>query len=306
MDSGMPGRPRRPVRKFLPCLLLLCLTGCALQQEATPLFDDLQEIAQSYQAASAVNLYQFPPPRDPLGRNLFRLLLDRLNLYAQNHPTQEGRDVLAFMRGGCLMRLGAYQQAALAWEDTPSSSPLKQPALTWKNRAEQLSLLRQSTPGGPALEDWLKMLEKREEQLQKLWKKWEGTEAAPFVRREWEQCQREKALFLFRHRFLWAEGAEPALKAGHQLLKAHKNSARRGQNHLLMARFYLEMAQDYAVLHPPDLLEFEMETLLYYVEKGRDYAWPLTEYDGQPEKFEATALLKEAEALVRRARRDGQ
>src|SRR5215510_2447710 len=92
---------------------------------ATAPYEDLVEVLATLTWHLRDDLYRFPAPKDPTGRDLFKLALTRLESWEKRFPGRM-RDVTTLGRAQALERLGEYQRAADAYKEVASliDSPL--------------------------------------------------------------------------------------------------------------------------------------------------------------------------------------
>src|SRR5262249_33357295 len=103
---------------------------------ATAPYEDLVEVLATLTWHLRDDVYRFAPPKDPMGHDLYKLSLTRLESWEKRFPGRM-RDVTTLGRAQALERLGDYQRSADAYGQVAamSGSPLASRARADAERA---------------------------------------------------------------------------------------------------------------------------------------------------------------------------
>ncbi len=298
----------RPTWLFRISLIWLLLVGVSCQRadnsvRSVSAHDALLTILVEYRRYSETDLYRFDIPQNLSGMNIFRVTLQRLEYYEQNHPGIN-TDIVRFTRAESYARLRAFSLAIEEFGRVGSDEPseLSQKAL---QRAEYFSAIDAALTmenSTNSMEDYLQILDLQMARLEKLRSADDNDPEAYFILREIEKMMVEKALVLFRNRFVMRDGALRALDLMDEIIEQHATSRLIYRHHLMLGRYQYELAQDLAVANPADGLQFDMELFENLLREARGELVLVAQADGYYEKFEAAALLDALEAFERKIR----
>lgn len=272
-----------------------------------PPYENLLLLQADFMRYARTDLYRTEIPMDLSGQNVFRATLARLEYYEQTNPG-DNTDVVRFIRGQTLARLGEFGRAARRFDEVAAmaDTPLAQKAA---ERAERMRLLEDAARRPEhvgELGGFFAELERRRERLAGLEEQFAGAYDAILARCALEAAEVEYALALFRNRFVVDRGAARAIEFGEELLERHAESRLVHAHRLMLGEFYCELASDLAALEPPDGLGFDGELFHSLARSARKHFLLVSRADGYDEKPIAAARLEALEALVRKVRKREQ
>jgi len=304
--SSPPHRAARLALAASVCVALACGRHHPPPAPAQP-HETLLLILADFRRVSETDIYRHAIPRDITGQNYLRATLARLDSYERAYPGRDA-DIVDFVRAQAYARLGEFALAIDAYgrvSDTEESEL----AARASERIDALIRLRNAaapSPQGRRLDHYLVDLERRAERLSDFAD--DATDDDPeafdavLARREIERVEVERALALFRNRYVVDNGAARAIDLAGELIERHARSHNVQAHRLMLGRFHFELARDMTVLTPPDRLGFDTALCFDLIATARDLFLTVSQADGYDEKLEAAALLDEIEAFARKVR----
>lgn len=211
-------------------------------------------------------------------------------------------DVLAFARGECLERLGAWEGAAAAFAQAAATSSTLVGAATQRaTNAARMAELTDRSKLSPTLEGCLNDLEVMQHQLRAWSDRTPGWPISAFINLERERAQEDYARLLFTNRMVLDRGTERALEAAQGLTVEHARSAR-AMHHQIAAGTMLEaLARDWTVRNRPEENGMpESSPWNSWVSAAREAYRKAALADGDPAKPEAQARLRALDAYALR------
>lgn len=261
-------RPFRKARAQAPLLSLALaaafwLAGCA---GAAPPSPYPHEFVLTVIAELKLNLaqdpYRFAPGKDLQGRNIYRVTLARLDSLDELADPAYA-DSLAFARGECLERLGAWTDAAAAFDRATTAtagnaaggdggSLAAQAKLRSEAARKMGKLVDRASMERASIEAYLNDLEVMGRRLTE----WAGENPvwpyASFAKLEAARGREERALILFDNRRVLRDGAERAIQAAESLPSDFADSWRVSEHWLAVGGLYERLARDWNREVPPD------------------------------------------------------
>jgi tetratricopeptide (TPR) repeat protein len=243
--------------------------------------------------------YTQPPGTDLEGRNIFRVTLERL---AQLEPLldAEYEDVLAFARGECLERLGAWPEAAQAFAQAgATSSTLAAAALRRGEQALRMAALIDPAKFSPDLRGRMNDLQVAQQKL----REWAG-ESPPwpigsFIEVERERAQEQQARLQFT--------IERAIAPTQALAADNTRSSRAMQHQITLGTAFETMAREWTGIYRPEQTGIpEDAPWAGWVEAAREAYRKAALADGNPAKPEAQARLRALDAYALRMQNLGR
>lgn len=245
--------------------------------------------------------YRQAPGRDLEGQNVFRVTLKRLDALKGLTDASQS-DVIAFGRGQCLARLGAWPEAAEAFEAAAAAqTSIEAEARAQARVCGRMAELTDRTKFTPTLEGYLNDLDVLERRLNQ----WLAENPTPptgsLILREREYVQEERVRLLFTNRMVREAAAEQALAACAQLVADNVQSRRAMEHQLMLGSLYETLARDWEARHRADGLVFEgAEAWTGWIEQARAAYRVAAQADGVPVKPEAQARLRALDAYALR------
>ncbi|MFH0793921.1 MAG: hypothetical protein V2A74_07810, partial [bacterium] len=234
------------------------------------------------------DLYRFPYPLDLSGQNLFKATLVRLANYEKLHPDRFREEVL-YAKGLCYERLGDYPAAMKNYSEAEAAqNGLTLVAAARRQKVARLSAIVDANRDRTSLDRYLAELKFQIDDLDALTKDWnDDQDFGPLARLEREALQRERALVLFRNRYVIPDGSRAGLDAAEELIESNPDSRSHYSHLLMLGDFYSELAHDYVILYDPARAEFESDEFDRLVSAAQRLYFEVSEADGYPEKLEA-------------------
>ena len=287
------------MKRFL--LLWALLTACASQREPNPLYaptESVLEVISVLRLHIDDDTYRFPPARDFTRKNIYRVVLSRLESLEEIHEEkfQSGylTDVILFAKGRALERLSAYGLAAQHYNRVLDlNSPLREQAYFSRSVCEKLDTASRIEPAsgatpGEAMSDF----DRRMQMLKELEAEVEGTHYVPVVREELERAARARAEYFGARRAIepWLDVI--ALQQYQQLVQDNAESKYRNAHLLDLADLYAALSRHYTRRHPPTSLDFDPATFDEYAFSATRLYEAVSRQDGAIEKIEAARKLE--------------
>lgn len=291
-------------RTLGPVLLALLAAGCSSVRppDPAPPYENLLMVVADYRRHADLDLYRHPIPTDLSGQNILRATLERLQFHEAKFPG-ENPDIVAYTRAACYLRLGEFDRAAGAFaslSEENASPLLRAKALESAEKARILASAARSAADTPTLRDYLDDLEARREKLARAEAQLEGHYEECLARRERERIEMEKALALFRNRYVIPDGSGQALKLMQSIVEYHAQSRLRFAHRLALGHFYFELARDMTKLTPPDRATFDVKLFEELTQAALKEFAATARADGYEEKIEAEAMFDAVEGFLRR------
>jgi hypothetical protein len=280
---------------------LLTMTVCAaraLAGDATgpyAPYEDLVQVLADFSWHARDDVYRFPPPKDPLERDLALLTLRRLEGWEKRYPGRL-RDVTVFGRARALERLGEYRRAADAYREVATSStPLASEAATGADRAQAFADAAALPEEGDDLTAQLTALRRKLDAWAALAERYRDTPHEALVLVEEERLESRAAGLVTLHRQALEDGEATAERALRFLIEKHAESKNLPTHILRLADLYAGQARDYVDRHHRPLA-FVEDDFLRLADRAMDAYRKVATWDGTPEKPEGQARFAAFEA----------
>lgn len=287
----------------LACLVLgvafLLAPGRSAAGDAAAIFapyEDLTEVLATLAWHLDDDLYRFPPAKDPTGRDVFALALERLERWEIRFP-QRLRDATTYARAQALERVGEWARAARAYGAVAAmdESPLRERAATDRQRAEAFAGAAALPEDGPDLRSRLSALGRKLDAWAALVARYTATPYEALALVEEERLERRAAELLVRHRHDLERGDETAERALRFLVQKHADSKELPAHVLALADLQATIAREWLAAH--DLpLTFDEAEFCSRVDRALDTYRKVATWDGAPEKPEAQGRFAALEA----------
>ena len=287
------------MKRFL--LLWVLLAACTSQREPNPLYaptESVLEVVSVLRLHIDDDTYRFPPARDFTGKNIYRVVLGRLEsleeIHGEKYRSGYLTDVILFAKGRALERLTAYELAAQHYDRVLDlESPLREQAYVSRSVCEKLDTASHIEPAsgataGEAMSDF----DRRMQMLKELEAEVEGTHYLPVVREELERAARARAEYFGARRTIepWLDVI--ALQQYQQLVQDNAESKNRNAHLLDLADLYSALSRHYARRYPPTSLDFDPATFDEYAFGATRLYEAVSQQDGAIEKIEASRKLE--------------
>ncbi|MCZ6569987.1 MAG: hypothetical protein O7B23_07500 [Deltaproteobacteria bacterium] len=282
-------------------LLWVLLAACTSQREPNPLYaptENVLEVVSVLRLHIDDDTYRFPPARDFSGKNIYRVVLRRLESLEEIHEEkfQSGylTDVILFAKGRALERLTAYELAAQHYKRVLDlESPLRKQAYFSRSVCEKLDSASRIEPAsgatpGEAMSDF----DRRTQMLKQLQAEVEGTHYVPVVREELERTAAVRAEYFGARRTIepWLDVI--ALQQYQLLVQDNAESKYRNAHLLELADLYAALSRHYTRRYPPISLDFDPATFDEYAFGATRLYEAVSQQDGAIEKIEASRKLE--------------
>lgn len=287
----------------------LLFAGCYRQSPAVPSVSpsaSLLEIVRPFEEQAWLDLYRLPAPVDSLGDSLYRTTLARLKAWERAHPDGADRDIVFFVRGQACLRLGQFEAAGRHFQRVAemADTALREKA---RERSAVTVLFTKALSGAnreASLRDYLDQTGVQVGRLASLSRQLETDFDRSLALRERESLERERALLLFRNRYVLDGGSDSGLAALENLVAEHPESDRLASHQLLLGEACMQMARDMYLLTPESGRGVYKKQITRLLEKARRIFLRVAHSDGFPEKPEGAALFEAASAFLGRIERD--
>jgi hypothetical protein len=259
-------------------------------------YEDLVEVLATLTWHLRDDLYRFPAPKDPTGRDLFRLSLTRLESWEKRFPGRM-RDVTAYGRAEALERLGEYKKAVDAYGQVAAipGSPLAIKAKDAATRVQPLADAAALPEGGDGVEQQLGALRKKLDAWGALVASCEGKPCESLARVEEERLERATAGLVVDHRRDLEHGDETAEHARRFLIEKHADSKNLPAHVLRLGDLYADLAHEYLAAHDRPL-DFDEDDFVREADRALETYHKVATWDGAKEKPEGQARFNAMEA----------
>lgn len=300
---GGHGRPSRVMRSTrLVCgavLAILLAAPVARAGDATGAqapYEDVTEVLATLAWHLDDDLYRYPRAKDPTGRDVFRLSLERLEAWETRFPTRL-RDVTTFGRAQCLERLGEYQRATTAYGQVAAmpGSPLAAKAREQQARAKSFADTLAMTDDGPDMQARLAALQKKLDAWNVLIQANAGTPYENIGRVEEERLEVKAANLVVEHRHGIERGDETADRALRFIVEKHAESKNLPAHVLALGALQEAVARDWFSFHDRPLT-FDEDAFILQTDRALDTYRKVATWDGAPEKPEGQGRFQALES----------
>jgi len=259
-------------------------------------YEDLVEVLATLTWHLHDDLYRFPAPKDPTGRNLYRLSLTRLESWEKRFPGRM-RDVTAYGRAEALERLGEYKKAVDAYGQVAamSESQLASKAKDAAAKVQPLADAAALPEGGDGVEQQLGLLRKKLDAWGALVTSCEGKPCESLARVEEERLECATAGLVVDHRLDLEHGDETAEHALRFLIEKHADSKNLPAHVLRLGDLYADLAHEYLAAHDRQL-EFDEDEFVREADRALETYHKVATWDGAKEKPEGQARFNAMEA----------
>ena len=263
---------------------------------ATAPYEDLVEVLATLTWHLRDDVYRFPPPKDPTGRDLYKLALARLTSWEKRFPGRM-RDVTTLGRAQALERLGAFEHAAVAYEEVAgmADSPLAARGREGAERARGFAEAAALPETGDGVEAQLNALRRKLDAWGTLVEHHRDTPHAALALVEEERLERATTRLVVDHRRDLERGDETAEKALRFLIQKHADSKNLPAHVLRLGDLYADQARDYVSAHERPL-DFNENDFLTLADRALDTYHKVATWDGVREKPEGQARFAGLEA----------
>lgn len=290
---------RLPVAGLLLGVAVLLPSSRSAAGDAAAVFapyEDLTEVLATLAWHLDDDLYRFPVPKDPTGRDVFALALGRLERWEIRFPNRL-RDATTFARAQALERLGEWARAARAYGavEAMPESPLREHATRHRQRAEAFASAAALPEDAPDLRGRLAALGRKLDAWAALVARHAGTPHEALALIEEERVERRAAELLVRHRHDLERGDETAERALRFLIEKHAESKELPAHVLALADLQATVAREWLTAH--DLpLAFDEAEFCSRVDRALETYRKVATWDGAPEKREGQSRFAALDA----------
>ena len=260
-------------------------------------YEDLLEVLSVHAWHLGDDPYRRPVATDANGRNVFLSTLDRLEGWRTRFPSRLP-DIVEFARAQAFERIGAWDDAALAYEHVAvlTDSPLASAASSHREVAERFRETDAMPESGRTLQAVLDALAAKLDAWRDL--AVDGLDATHqrLTLVEIERLETRTALLLTRHRHALTDGDATAERALRALIERHPESKLLPRHVLRLADFYAHVAEDYADTRDRPV-DFDPSVFDGLVDRALDAYQKLAAWDGIPEKPIAAARFDAVQSL---------
>jgi len=263
---------------------------------ATAPYEDLVEVLATLTWHLRDDVYRFAPPKDPMGHDLYKLSLTRLESWEKRFPGRM-RDVTTLGRAQALERLGDYQRSADAYGQVAamSGSPLASRARADAERAHAFADAAALPETGEGVAEQLGPLRRKLDAWGALVEKYKDTPYEPVALVEEERLERATTRLVVEHRREIEKGDETAEKALRFLIQKHADSKNLPAHVLRLGDLYADLAREYVLQHDRPL-GFNEEEFVSRTDRALDTYHKVATWDGAREKPEGQARFAALEA----------
>jgi len=258
-------------------------------------YEDVVQVLADFTWHAKDDVYRFPPPKDPTGRDLYHLTVRRLEGWEKRYPGRL-RDVTTFGRARALERLGEYRAAADAYRtlvDAPS--PLITDARAGATRAGAFAAAAELPEDGDDLTTRLAALRHKLDTWAELVERYEGSPWEPLALVEEERLEARTAALVVTNRRDLTDGSATAEQALRFLIEKHADSKNLPRHILRLADLYADLAREYADTHERPRA-FEEDEFVRRADRALDTYRKVATWDGAPEKPEGQARFAALDA----------
>ncbi len=265
--------------------------------------ESLLTIIAEFQRYRDADLYRFPYPKDVSGQNVFKATLVRLANYETLYPKKYG-ELIAYTRAQAYARLGEYETAEWFCKEAQAfrGDLADKCAEDLKTLAEFRTAVAY-TRQAETLADFQKALEERIARCRSLvdgHPKQEPWRSLALC--EWEQAEVDLAEFQWANRQVMRDGPKRAMDYLEALRSRHRQSKNFYRHTLRLGDWAYEMAEEYAILFPPERAAFLWEEFERWTARARSLYLEVAQSFGAAERIEAAARQAALEALEHRVR----
>jgi hypothetical protein len=259
-------------------------------------YEDLVEVLATLTWHLHDDLYRFPPPKDPTGRDLYKLSLTRLESWEKRFPGRL-RDVTAFGRAEALEHLGEYQRAVEAYGQVAAmpESPLAPKAKDAATKMQPLVDAAALPETGDGVEQQLTALRRKLDAWGALVTRCERTPCESLARVEEERLERATAGLVVDHRLDLEHGDATAEQALRFLIQKHADSKNLAAHVLRLGDLYADLAHEYLAAHDRPLV-FDEDEFVKRADRALETYHKVATWDGAKEKPEGQARFTAVEA----------
>lgn len=279
-------------KNLLIIFVIISLFNCAhftAPPEIQP-YENLLSIIADFNSHLNDDFYSFPYPRDVSGQNLYKATIVRILNYRSLLP-EKSNDIINYTLGLAYEKLGDYTNAIDNYKSISEDSELKGKAKERLAVVEEFHSIVDTSPNTSSLRLYLDSLEKKNESLEALVKKYTDTEYEPLALVEQELADIEYTLFLIANKYIIKDGVVKSITQLKDLTKKYWGSKNIYDHYLRLGDFYFDMAKEYSVLYSPQLNNFSTDEFEKYINSARNYYFIVDQADGSEEKPEARAKL---------------
>ena len=302
------------LRRAMAALAVVALLAGCGSGRSNPAFEpheNLLSILADLERYTGHDLYRYRAPLDPAGTNLYRASLVRLRNYERLHPDRYP-DVVAFARGRALERLDDHEQAAEAFGavmemDTPIAAEAAEAMAINRLFARVQAMSHQAE----TMHDYIETLARQRDAFQSLAEPYTTTDSVRGVygalaMRQVERLDVLRAEAMWKYRHLFDSGTEQALRAWHDVLDTHQESARIEQHRLRVADCFYEQAREYGQEFDPETAAFDWEVFRKITSEAMALYRQVERAYGYPERLEAEGKIAALNATINRVREMSQ
>ena len=266
---------------------------------ATAPYEDLIEVLATLSWHLRDDAYRFPPPKDPTGRDLYKLALVRLQSWEKRFPGRM-RDVTTLGRSQALERLGEFDNAHAAYGEVEAmtDSPLAPKGREGVERTAAFAAAADLPEGGDGVEQQLGALRRKLDAWGGLVERYKDTPYGNMALVEEERLERATTGLVVDHRRDLERGDETAEKALRFLVQKHADSKLLPAHILRLGDFYADLARRYVSEHERPL-SFDEDAFQSLTDRALDTYHKVAAWDGAKEKPEAQARFAGMEAWKR-------
>ena len=280
-------------------LTVLCLPPPVRASEApgaTAPYEDLIEVLATLTWHLRDDAYRFPPPKDPTGRDLYKLALVRLQSWEKRFPGRM-RDVTTLGRAQALERLDEFARARMAYDEVAAmtDSPLAAKGRAGAQRAAAFAEAAALPEGGDGVDVQLGALRRKLDAWGTLVERYKDTPYGNIALVEEERLERATTRLVVDHRRDLERGDETAEKALRFLIEKHADSKLLPAHILRLGDFYADLARQYASEHEQPL-SFDEDAFVLLTDRALDTYHKVAAWDGAREKPEGQARFAGLEA----------
>jgi hypothetical protein len=262
-------------------------------------YEDLIEVLAILTWHMRDDAYRFPAPKDPTGRDVYKLALARLQSWEKRFP---GRmlDVTTLGRAQALERLGEFDRARAAYAEVEgmTTSPLARKGREGAERATAFAEAAALPEGGDGVDEELSSLRRKLDAWGALVERYKDTPYGAMALVEEERLERATTRLVVDHRRDLERGNETAEKALRFLIEKHADSKLLPAHILRLGDFYAELARQYVSEHERPL-SFDEDAFTSLTDRALDTYHKVAAWDGAREKPEAQARFAALEAWKR-------
>jgi hypothetical protein len=266
---------------------------------ATAPYEDLIEVLATLSWHLRDDAYRFPAPKDPTGRDLYRLALARLQSWEKRFPGRM-HDVTTLGRAEALERLGEFERAHTAYAEVEamSDTPLAGKGREGAERTAEFAEAAALPEGGDGVDEQLGDLRRKLDAWGALVERYKDTPYGTMALAEEERLERATTALVVDHRRDLVHGDETAEKALRFLIEKHADSKLLPAHILRLGDFYADLARQYANAHDRPL-SFDEDAFASLTDRALDTYHKVAAWDGAREKPEAQARFAALEAWKR-------